>query len=104
MAPGLVEEMLSIMIDVRSAGIKPMVRALPAADLTGALGDIAVPTLLLYGERDGRAPLPVAHEIERAIPGAQLVVRPWGRPRRQPRGDRAPFDREVRRFLRGDPP
>jgi pimeloyl-ACP methyl ester carboxylesterase len=102
-APGLEEEMLGIMLDVRPAGIKPMVHALAAADLRDALGDIAVPTLLLYGELDSRAPLAVAHEIERAVPGAQLAVIP-GVGHVVNLEAPATFDREVRRFLHGVPP
>lgn len=102
-APGLEEELVGIMLEVRPAGIKPMVRALAAADLRDALGDIAVPTLLLYGELDSRAPLSVAHEIERAIPGAELTVIP-GAGHVLNLEAPAAFDREVRRFLRGVPP
>lgn len=96
--PGLEEEMLGIMNEVRAAGIKPMVHALAEADLRDALGDIAVPALLLYGEQDSRAPLAVARAIERAIPGAQLVVIP-GVGHVVNLEAPAAFDREVRRFL-----
>jgi pimeloyl-ACP methyl ester carboxylesterase len=43
-----------------------------AADLRDVLPDITVPTLLVWGERDGRSPLSVAREI----PHAELVVIP----------------------------
>ena len=102
-APELEEEMLGIMLDVRPAGIKPMVHALAAADLSDALGDIVVPSLLLYGELDSRAPLAVAHEIERAIPGSELAVIP-GVGHVVNLEAPATFDREVRRFLHGVPP
>ncbi len=37
---------------------------------------IAVPTLLVWGERDARSPLSVARQFERAIPDAERVVIP----------------------------
>jgi pimeloyl-ACP methyl ester carboxylesterase len=46
------------------------------ADLNDVLPTVAVPTLLLWGELDARSPLPVAHQLHRAIPGARLVVIP----------------------------
>jgi pimeloyl-ACP methyl ester carboxylesterase len=41
---------------VRPAGVLPMLTAFAEADLTDVLPTIAVPTLLLYGEVDERAP------------------------------------------------
>ena len=46
-APELEEELLGIMLDVRPAGILPMIHAMAAADLRPVLGDIAVPALLV---------------------------------------------------------
>lgn len=57
------------------AGFRAMARA-SAEDLRPALAHVHVPTLLVYGERDGRAPLPVAHQLHSAIPGSRLVVLP----------------------------
>lgn len=74
--PERVAEMTTIMLDVRAAGIKPMVSAFATADLRDALADITVPTLLLYGERDERSPLTIAHDLSARIPHAQLVVLP----------------------------
>jgi pimeloyl-ACP methyl ester carboxylesterase len=37
---------------------------------------VAVPTLLLYGDQDVRAPASVADDIHAAIPGSKLVVIP----------------------------
>ncbi len=42
------------------------------------LGEIAVPTLLLWGERDEAFPLPVALAAAPRIPGARLEVLPAG--------------------------
>jgi pimeloyl-ACP methyl ester carboxylesterase len=46
------------------------------ADQRDLLPRIAVPTLLIWGELDGRSPLTVARQFERAVPGARLVVIP----------------------------
>ena len=54
-------------------GFKAMARA-SAEDLREALPHVGVPTLLLYGDRDVRAPAPVARDLQAAIPGSQLVV------------------------------
>jgi pimeloyl-ACP methyl ester carboxylesterase len=45
-------------------------------DQRDLLPHIAVPTLLIWGEHDGRSPLGVAHQFERAIPDTKLVVIP----------------------------
>lgn len=58
------------------AGFLTMARACEEADLRGVLGGIAVPTLVLAGDADVRAPLPVARAIHAGIPGARLVVLP----------------------------
>jgi pimeloyl-ACP methyl ester carboxylesterase len=42
-------------------------------DLTDVLGRIDVPTLLVYGEEDTRAPAGVAEKLHAAIPGSQLI-------------------------------
>lgn len=45
-----------------------------AEDLRDALPLVTVPTLLVYGDRDVRAPLRVAEELHGAIAGSTLVV------------------------------
>ena len=54
-------------------GFRAMARA-AAEDLREALPTIDVPTLLVYGDHDVRAPLPVAEHLRAAIPGATLIV------------------------------
>ncbi|HEX3917658.1 MAG TPA: alpha/beta hydrolase [Caulobacteraceae bacterium] len=57
-------------------------RIIAASDLrrgwpdTAALGAIATPTLLLWGEDDELVPLPYGQAAAAAIPGSQLVVLP----------------------------
>ena len=57
------------------AGFRAMARA-SAVDLRDVLPQIAVPTLLLYGDEDARAPLPVAEHLHGAIAGSTLVLLP----------------------------
>ncbi len=45
-------------------------------DLRGVLPHINVPTLLVYGDKDVRAPLTVAQELHAAISASTLVVLP----------------------------
>ena len=47
-----------------------------AEDVRDVLPTIDVPTLLVYGERDVRAPLAVAEGLHSAIPDSRLVVLP----------------------------
>jgi hypothetical protein len=52
----LVEEALAMMLEVRPAGMRPMVQGFAEADLRDVLPRIQVPTLLLYGDADRRRP------------------------------------------------
>jgi pimeloyl-ACP methyl ester carboxylesterase len=45
-------------------------------DQRDLLPRIVVPTLLIWGELDGRSPLSVARQFEEGIPAARLVVIP----------------------------
>jgi pimeloyl-ACP methyl ester carboxylesterase len=56
-------------------GFRAMARA-SAEDVRDVLAHIDVPTLLVYGDRDVRAPLPVAEALHAAISGSKLVVLP----------------------------
>lgn len=57
------------------AGFRAMARA-AHEDVRGALSTIAIPTLLLYGDADERAPLTVANDLHAAIADSTLVVLP----------------------------
>jgi pimeloyl-ACP methyl ester carboxylesterase len=70
----LVEEVAGIMSQFHPAGAKAMAHALAEADLRDVLPHITVPTLLLYGDADRRAPLPVAEALHAQIPASRLVV------------------------------
>jgi pimeloyl-ACP methyl ester carboxylesterase len=71
-----VDELVTIMRDIRPAGTRAMAHAFAEADLRDVLGQVDVPTLLLHGEIDERAPLDVAEALHHAIPGATLTVMP----------------------------
>jgi pimeloyl-ACP methyl ester carboxylesterase len=70
-----------------------------AEDLREVLPHIQVPTLLVYGDKDVRAPLAVAEDLNAAISGSTLVVLPDAG---HVCNIEAPddFNREVRNFLR----
>jgi pimeloyl-ACP methyl ester carboxylesterase len=61
---------------VRPESLETQLLVMAEADLCDVLPTVAIPTLLIWGELDGRSPLGVAHQFEQAIPGAQLVVIP----------------------------
>jgi pimeloyl-ACP methyl ester carboxylesterase len=56
-------------------GFRAMARA-SAEDVRDVLPHVEVPTLLVYGARDVRAPLTVAEALQAAISGSKLVVLP----------------------------
>lgn len=72
----LLDEVRAIMLDTRPASMRAMVHALAHADLRDVAPGIAVPTLLLHGEKDARAPRSVADDLQSRIPGSRLVVLP----------------------------
>jgi pimeloyl-ACP methyl ester carboxylesterase len=92
----------TIMREVRPAGMRRMLTAFAGADLRDVLPSVAVPTLLLYGAEDVRAPREVAEGMHRAIPGARLVFVP-GAGHDVALEAPAAFDAEVRGFLRAVP-
>ena len=61
---------------VRPQSLWTQLSAMAGADLRGLLPRVKVPTLLIWGELDARAPMTVAHQLDQAIPDTQLVVFP----------------------------
>lgn len=55
------------------AGLRAMARA-SHEDLRSALNSIKIPTLLIYGADDIRAPRPVAEQLHAEIDGSELVM------------------------------
>lgn len=73
--PESVEEFRLTMLAFHPAGFRAMARA-SAGDLREVLPQINVPTLLIYGDKDVRAPMSVAEDLRASIPGSRLVVLP----------------------------
>src|SRR3712207_3754517 len=65
-APERVAAFAATVREFHPAGFRAMVLASAEADLRPVLGRVSVPTLVLCGDRDTRAPLPVTEEIGRA--------------------------------------
>ena len=62
--------------DIRPDSMRTALLVMAEADQRDLLPRIAVPTLLIWGERDARSPLSVARQFEDAVPDAKLVVIP----------------------------
>ena len=92
----------AMMRDIHPTGTRRMLEAFADADLRNALPSVAVPTLLLNGAEDVRAPRPVAGALHAAIPGSRLVLLPGVGHDVALEAPEA-FDAEVRRFLRSVP-
>src|SRR5206468_58891 len=75
--PGeVVEEFRATLLGTHPGGFRSTARAFAEADLRDFLPEIDLPTLLVYGDRDVRAPLEVAQALHAAIRGSELVVIP----------------------------
>jgi pimeloyl-ACP methyl ester carboxylesterase len=73
--PETVAAFRASMLAFHPPGFRGMAQA-SAEDVRDVLPDIDVPTLLVYGDRDVRAPLPVGEALHAAISGSRLVVLP----------------------------
>jgi pimeloyl-ACP methyl ester carboxylesterase len=69
-----VGEFAASVSEFHPAGFRAMALASAEADLRDVLPRIDVPTLLLYGDEDLRAPLNVAEALHVSIPASRLVV------------------------------
>jgi pimeloyl-ACP methyl ester carboxylesterase len=88
-----------IVSGLHPVGTRVMAAAFADADLRYVLPLINVPTLLLHGEADERAPRQVADDLHRGIRGSDLVVLP-GVGHESYQEAPGSFNVEVRRFLR----
>jgi pimeloyl-ACP methyl ester carboxylesterase len=70
-----VDEFRASMQGFHPDGFRAMARA-SAEDVRDVLPHIDVPTLLVYGDRDVRAPVTVGAALQAAIPDSRLVVLP----------------------------
>jgi pimeloyl-ACP methyl ester carboxylesterase len=75
-AAELADELASMIADFHAAATRTALRAFAEADLSDALADVDVPTLLLYGQRDVRAPQQVWEPLHAKIPDSRLVIIP----------------------------
>ena len=73
--PESVDAFEESMLGFHPVGFRAMARA-SAENLRDVLPRVDVPTLLVHGGQDVRAPLPVAEDLYTAIPGSTLVVLP----------------------------
>ena len=73
--PQFIEEFRISMRAFHPAGFRAMARA-SAEDLREVLPRINVPTLLIYGDKDVRAPMSVANNLKASISDSRLVVLP----------------------------
>ena len=95
----MVDELTSIICEFHPAASRVATRAFAEADLRDVLPHVDVPTLVLCGEEDVRAPRSVWEPLAASIPGSELVViRGVGHMVDIEAADR--FDAEVRAFLR----
>jgi pimeloyl-ACP methyl ester carboxylesterase len=95
----LADEVVASLSNFHPAGQRVIIRAFGDQDLRDTLSGIAVPTLLLYGDRDVRSPVSVGEDLHARILGSQLVVLPGvGHVSNLEAPER--FNDEVRRFLR----
>jgi pimeloyl-ACP methyl ester carboxylesterase len=85
------------------SGFRVMARSSAEADLRDVLASVDVPTLLLYGDADVRAPKRIAEALRSSIPASRLVFLPGvGHVASVEAPER--FSREVRDFLRSTEP
>lgn len=96
-----VEAFRAAMEAFHPVGFRAMARA-SAEDLRDALPAVGIPTLLVYGDKDERAPLGVAEDLHSAIPTSRLVVLPGVGHVCNIEAAQA-FNREVRAFLTQHP-
>ena len=94
----LVDELMSIVSELHPAATRTAMRAFAEADLRDLLQSIEVPTLLLYGEEDVRAPRHVWEPLHARIRGSKLVLIPSAG-HMVDMGVAARFNAEVRAFL-----
>jgi len=68
------EQLAAIMSDTHPVGFRLMATALANGDTRNLLPAIHVPTLLIWGDADERAPISIGYQLETKIPSARLAV------------------------------
>jgi pimeloyl-ACP methyl ester carboxylesterase len=88
------------MLTFRPVGFRAMAKA-SAGDLRDVLPQVKIPTLVLCGDRDVRAPPTVAESLHAAVPGSRIVhLRDAGHVCKIEAAEE--FNRTVRAFIRAD--
>jgi pimeloyl-ACP methyl ester carboxylesterase len=72
--PEMVEELRAMISDFHPVATRTAIRAFAEADLRDVLPEIRVPTLLLCGEEDARAPREVWEALHASIRDSKLVI------------------------------
>lgn len=72
----LVDRLTTMLSESRPTATRIAITAFANADLRPVLGDLEIPTLLIYGALDIRSPAEVWEPLHQAIPGSKLVVVP----------------------------
>jgi pimeloyl-ACP methyl ester carboxylesterase len=73
-SPDLKEEMSAVVSDFHLLGFRLMAKSSADTDTTDLLPNIAVPTLLVWGDDDRRSPMNIAEQFRDAIPNAELAI------------------------------
>lgn len=72
----ITDELASIIDELHPVATRTALRAFAEADLRDVLPQVDVPTLIVNGERDARAPRSVWEPLHSAIPGSDVVLIP----------------------------
>jgi len=70
------ETLRKVMSDTHRRGFQLMATAIAKADMRRLYSSVKVPVLLVWGEKDNRAPVNIAHEMNNSIPNSKLVIIP----------------------------
>jgi pimeloyl-ACP methyl ester carboxylesterase len=72
----VVDDLSEIMREMRPKGVLAMTETFASVDSRDVLPQIAVPTKLIYGEADRRAPVQIGHQLHAQIPNSELAIIP----------------------------
>jgi pimeloyl-ACP methyl ester carboxylesterase len=100
--PAVREELAGIIAQFHPIGFPQMASTLAESDTRNVLPLIDVPTLLVWGDEDERAPLSIGQQMHQSIPGSRLAIIPGaGHVSNLEASQR--FTQEVRDFCRSVP-
>lgn len=76
--PAVVEQVVTVMSELRVTGYAAAVNAMAATDHTDAMRHVSVPTLVLVGAQDAVTGVDESRALATGIPGAEFQVIPGG--------------------------